>query len=236
MQTFKLAVCPHDTSKRLPDWIDFAVYLGGHLGIHLSLVQSMDFESFHASFPEISLAYANPLDALRLEEERGFVPVAGNDNYDEVVFVVAKGKEVEDLSGKRVGTVRDTLPTLLGVKALRDQGVTHFTLDYYDSWGVVALKVIEGAVDLGFLYKDFYDQLLPSTKEEFHVLFESQTRAFSHYFMVDPKEEDLARRLKEILLNPERELLQALGFSHFYEVASLEPLRQFVKEAKALLP
>ncbi len=103
------SVCPHDTSKNLPTWIEFFLALGQVSGLEIGYAHAAEFPEFYERFHEVGLVYANPLDALRIEDERGFVPVAMPDNYDEVVFVTrdeAAGG-LEAFAGRMLGAVEN---------------------------------------------------------------------------------------------------------------------------------
>lgn len=233
----KVAVCPHDSSKNWSKWLNFFLYLSKKTGENLSPILSPNFEHYWSIFPTIDLAYSNPIDSLALEEKRGFLPVAGNDNYDEVVIFTKKGGSGE-ISGKKVGCVKDQFATFLGIKILRDMGVSGIDVKYYDSWQSVVSGVVKGEVDVGFLYKDFYDQLSNLSRREIEVLHVSKSGLFSHLFMVSPERKELRDKLLGALLELDEEgkkLAEDLGIRRFYEVSSLEELRRFVGESKAIL-
>ena len=183
------------------------------------------------------MAYSNPIDSLALEEKRGFLPVAGNDNYDEVIIFTKKGGSGE-ISGKKVGCVKDQFATFLGIKALKDMGVSGIDIKYYNSWQSVVSGVVKGEVDVGFLYKDFYDQLSNLSGRDIEVLYVSKSKLFSHLFVVSPERKDFREKLLEVLLELDEEgkkLVENLGIKRFYEVSSLEELRRFVAESKVIL-
>jgi len=93
-------------------------------------------------------------------------------------------------------------------------------------------------VDVGFLYKDFYDQLSNLSRRNIEVLYVSESKLFSHLFMVSPERKELRDKLLEVLLELDEEgkkLAENLGIRRFYEVSSLEELRRFVGESKAIL-
>lgn len=118
--------CPHDTAKNLPTWIELFLVLGQISGLEIGYVHTADFPEFHERFGEVNLVYANPLDAVRIEDERGFVPVATSEGYDEVVFVAAPGAEGEDLQvfeGQPFGACEGQFATLLAGTILKREGV-----------------------------------------------------------------------------------------------------------------
>lgn len=103
MKNINVGICPHDLNpKILPDWIEFFIYLSKKTRAHFSPSICLDFECFCQLFPKIQFAYANPLDSLKLEREREFIPVAGDDKYDEVIFISRKGEKIKDISGEKL--------------------------------------------------------------------------------------------------------------------------------------
>ena len=90
---------------------------------------------------------------------------------------------------------KDQFATFLGIKILKDMGVSGIDVKYYDSWQSVVSGVVKGEVDVGFLYKDFYDQLSNLSRRNIEVLYVSESKLFSHLFMVSPERKELRDKL-----------------------------------------
>jgi ABC-type amino acid transport substrate-binding protein len=228
-------VCPHDTAKGLTGWIEFFVVLGAVSGEEIGFLPAQDFPEFYRLWPQVDLVYANPLDALKLEEEHGFLPLAGNDRYDEVVFLVGEGvpPSLESFGGARVGTVPDTFAALLGQELLRKSGVRPGELVPFGSWGEVLSALRAGRITHAFLYRDYYEGLSPVSLEGTTPVLVSETRRFSHVFLLSPRQAGKKEALLSALLAlPEhpmgRPVLEELRISRFYPVDSTQAVRELV--------
>ena len=230
--TLSASACPHDTAKNLPTWIEFFLVLGQVSGLEIGYQHAADFPEFYERFREVDLVYANPLDALRIEDERGFVPVAMPDNYDEVVFVAREGTQggLETFEGKPVGAVENQFATLLGCLLFGEAGVRSGEIRYYPSWGEVLAALRRGEIEHALLYKDFYDQLSELSLEGVRTVQVSQARRFAHVVMLNPERAELRPQLLEGLAKlPEHPLgqliLADLRIGRFTPFGSTEPIR-----------
>ncbi|ADR37291.1 PhnD/SsuA/transferrin family substrate-binding protein [Oceanithermus profundus] len=196
--TLTASACPHDTAKNLPTWIEFFLVLGQLSGLEIGYAHAADFPEFYARFDEVDLVYANPLDAVRIERARGFLPVAMSDNYDEVVFVAAEdtGGGIAAFAGQTFGAVEGQFATLLAQTLLHEEGVSA-TARYYPSWGEVLAALRRGEVRHAVLYKDFYAQLEELSLEGVCTLRVSDARRFAHLVMLAPERAALLPRLRE---------------------------------------
>ncbi len=238
MDTHQLSAsaCPHDTAKNLPTWIEFFLVLGQVSGLEIGYAHAADFPEFYARFPEVDLVYANPLDALRIEDERGFVPVAMPDNYDEVVFVAREGSAdgLADFADRPLGAVENQFATLLGCLLLNEAGVRNGEIRYYPSWGEVLAALRRGEIEHALLYKDFYDQLGGLSLEGVRTVQVSDARRFAHVVMLAPERAGLRPQLLEGLLRlPEhplgRLILADLRIGGFAPFDSTEPIRALLR-------
>jgi len=226
------SACPHDTAKNLPTWIEFFLVLGQTSGLEIGYAHAADFPEFYERFREVNLVYANPLDALRIEDERGFVPVAMPDNYDEVVFVAREGagSSLESFSGRPFAAVENQFATLLARLILKEEGVRTGEVRFYPSWGEVLAAVRGGEVGHAVLYKDFFAQLSDLSLEGVRTVKVSQARRFAHVVMLDPehveRREALVQGLARMADHPlGRLILDDLGIGVFAPFASTEPIR-----------
>ena len=232
----KVAVCPHDSTKNKVAWLYFITYLSEKTGVNLSMEQCFEFECYYDSFSRVDMTYSSPLDALKIHKERGFIPVAGNDNYDEVVIVAnekAKPK-LEAISGNEILCVENQFATYLGMKILNGLGL-NYKLEFRDSWQSVLYGVSRGEAPYGFLYRDFWNQLSDISKKKVVLVYESNEKLSSHLVMLDSELEHYRDALLTALEDMSRDekgakLLEQLRISRWYPVDSLEYLKQLVQE------
>lgn len=235
-RTLSASACPHDTAKNLPTWIEFFLVLGQVSGVEIGYAHAADFPEFYQRFAEVNLVYANPLDALRIEDERGFLPVAMPDNYDEVVFVAAEGEAADDLQafdGRPFGAVEGQFATLLACMILKEEGVRTGAIRYYPSWNEVLAAVRDGEIGHAVLYKDFYTQLGTLSLEGVRTLRVSEARRFAHVVMLDPEHADLREPLTEGLTRMGdhplgRLILDDLRIGGFTPFPSTAPIRELL--------
>lgn len=237
----RVAVCPHDSAKNKSVWLYFITYLSRKIGADLTMEQCFDFPCYYESFPRIDLSYSSPLDALKLRRERGFIPVAGNDNYDEVVIVANKSAErsLEAIEGEEVLGVKGQFATYLGAKVLGDKGVS-FSINFRDSWQDVLTDVSKGVARYGFIYKDFWQQLSDISKSGVVTVFESDTRFSSHIVMLAEEmlqyREHIRQALEDMPSDEEgAKILAELRISKWYPVDNLDHLEKLLKEVKVWL-
>ncbi len=231
----KIAVCPHDSAKNKSQWLYFITYISQKTGLELTMEQCLDFDCYYRSFPEVDMTYSNPLDALKIHRERGFIPLAGNDNYDEVVIISGRDAEssLEAIRGQGVLCVENQFATYLGMKILSDKGIDFSPL-FRDSWQAVLTDIAKGIASYGMLYKDFWEQLSPLSKRDVKVVYESQEKLSSHLVMLSPEHKEHAERITDTLLNmpkdPEgAEILKPLKIGEWYPVKSLDYLEEILR-------
>ncbi|KGQ21722.1 hypothetical protein THFILI_11990 [Thermus filiformis] len=219
----------------MTSWIEFFVVLGAVSKEEIGFLPAQDFPEFYRLWPQVDLVYASPLDALRLEEEHGFLPLAGNDRYDEVVLLVREGvpPRLESFGGARVGAVPDTFAALLGQELLRKSGVRPSELVPFGSWNEVLAALRKGQITHAFLYRDYYEELSPVSLEGTTPVLVSETRRFSHVFLLSPRQAGKKEALLSALLAlPEhpmgRPVLEELGIGRFYPVDSTRMIRELV--------
>ncbi len=236
--TLKVAICPHDTTKNKVVWFEFITYISRKTDLKFSVENCLDFDCYYKTFPYIDFIYANPLDALKIHKERNFIPVAGNDNYDEVV-IIANEKEKPDLeaiSGNTVLCVKNQFASFLGVHILQKKGID-FYLDYRNSWQSVLNDVAKGEAPYGFVYKDFWVHLSELSKKGVILIHESNEKVSSHILMVSPEHKENRDKILNVLEEMPNdqegnEILKKLNINKWYPVNSLEYLEKFIQEVK----
>ncbi len=232
----KVAICPHDSTKNRVHWLYFITYLSQRTGLELTMEQCFEFECYYRSFDRVDMTYSNPLDSLKIHVQRGFLPVAGNDNYDEVVIIAGRDAEpaVEAMAGSKVLGVEGQFATYLGRKILKDMGI-EVELDFRNSWQSVISDVAKGVAPYGFIYRDFWNQLSELSKRGVKVVYESDRRLCSHLLMIAP---ELSKFKKVILTTLESmqedgegaKILKELRINRWYPVESLDSIAKIVQE------
>ena len=237
MKEIKALVCPHDAVKNKVKWFDFINYVGRKLGVFISIKECLDFPCFYEELSSAQLIYANPVDAMDLWK-RGYLPVAGNDNFDEVVIIANKdaGNSIKDLNGNEVVGVRNQFATLLGVKLLKDMGIA-CQIKEKASWQEVLTSVYKGKYPYGFLYKDFKDQLTKLSKSLINILYESDEKISSHLLMISSNLEELREPIISILMDMHKsdegkEILEGINIRKWYPVEDLKHLEEIVNLIK----
>ena len=232
----RATVCPHDTARGLPLWIEFFVVLGAVSGRAIGFQPAADFPEFYRLWNQVDLIYANPLDALRLADERGFLPLVSNDRYDEAVFLVRDGlpASLEVFDGAEVGMVEGQFATLLAKRLLAERGIHPRGYRPFASWGEVLDALRRGELACGVLYRDFYEALSPVSREGTTLVFSSEERRFSHLFLLSPELQDELEAMRESFLkltgHPMAEpVLKDLGIGRFFPVKDLSPIRALVE-------
>ncbi len=234
----KMAVCPHDVTKKSIYWINFVVYLSKKTGIPIRQEYCLDFDCYYKSFSNVDMTYSNPMDALKIHKERGFIPIAGNTNYDEVVILAHKDRSdaLEDINGNKVLMVKNQFASYLGQKILMEKGI-NFIPEFKSSWQEVVNGIIKGEAPYGFVYKDFWEDFSDKFKENLKVIYESDERLSSHLIMLSPEH----KRYKDVILSallkmhedPEgRDIMSKLNIAEWYPVNSLENIETLLKDLK----
>lgn len=184
MAGLTLAVCPHDTARNIEGWHRLARYLSRHLGRQVRFGLSPDFADFHRRAAEADLAYASPVDALRLIDRHGFTPLARPVGiYDEALIIAspdAPAVAIEALGGAPLATVEGLPATKLALRMLGARGLTPGPLVGRDSWLSVARAVWGGEAPYGILYRDAYEELSPQGKAMVQVIGTTDERCAFH--------------------------------------------------------
>ena len=232
------SICPHDMVKQLQTWLDLAIYLQKHLDEHLVVNPVTDFALFYEhDLPKAELAFVNPLDAWHLVHERGFVPVARTELYDEVVFITHPddpADRLDALHDQPLAAVDRQFATCLGLYVLREQDLTPREVVFQPSWVQVIRAVAQRNVRFGLLYQDFYAGLSALSRAQFRVLHETHTRYATHMLLLHPDRVAWREPLRAVLTampaDPEgAALLRALRLGRWVpaeDLGGIEPVVQ----------
>lgn len=204
METYSLAVCPHDTVRNSEGWYRLVQYLSGHLNANVHFTLALDFADFHERFATSDLVYANPSDTLKLVDQHGYTPlvrVVGR--YDEAVLVAgAEGPKpaLTNLAGAKLATISEQLPTVLALRMLSTQGVTPGELLNRPTWLSVVQAVWSGDAPYGILAYDAYADLSPQGQAMVQLITTTSEHCAFHTFCVGPKLAAQAETLRQLLL------------------------------------
>ncbi len=228
---------PDHPVKDLTAWPDFFVALGELSGLQIGFLPATDFPEYFRLLEEVDLVYASPLSALRLEDRRGFLPLAAPNRYDEVVFLARAGvaKDLAVFANQPFGGVEGPFATFLAQRILEEAGIQPGPLRPYPTWEEVLAALKWGEVERAILpCMGCFDRLSSLAQEGFEVVYVSQTEKAYHLFMLHPEHRDKREALLGALYRlPEhplgKEALEALGIEAFREVTSTENLRALLE-------
>jgi len=213
VETYSLSaiVCPHDTVKNVSNWIEFFVVLGQLAGVEIGYTFAPEFEDFAAHLGTSPLVYASPLDALRAEQEFGYLPVASPERSDEVVYAAREDVEgdVESFAGAEVAGVPGQFATRYGCTLLRERGLAIGSLRPYETCNEVLEALRRGEAERAILYKDFLEHLDQTSLEGVRVVEITDTGRFQHVLMLHPDYAELRGRLQEALARMEEHVIGA---------------------------
>lgn len=216
---FVMSACPHDTSSRPEQWFAFAQQLSYRSGFSVRFSLSLDFPEFRKMFPELDLVYANPNDALHLVDQRGFIPLARMaDRFDEGVVVCRRDEPqgLQEIPQKRIATCVSMIITDIVMRHLVQKGITPGPMVDKPSWGAVLAALLNKETDMAILYRDFFLELRPETRQELMVVTESNEQVAFHVFLLAPQHQDMVETFQGALLGFHEEpgsarVLQELG-------------------------
>lgn len=228
MQKLNLMVCPHDTAKRPERWFLFAVFLSRNCGDAIHFTPALDFKEFHAKLTQSDLIYANPQDSLRLVQEQGYIPLARPANlFDEIVLVAhpeSAAQTLADIRHRSSASVVSMLPTSIALQRLHEMDALPSVVENRDSWMAVVSAVIRQEVEVGFVYRDFYNGLNDTSKHSLKVLGITEEQRVQHLFLASPnlpkqtRETIRAHLLGMTATDKGQSILTSLGMTHLKPV------------------
>ncbi len=225
-----MMVCPHDTAKNPGRWYFLTQYaaMSGY-PIHLEI--SLDFVDFHEQLGNADLVYANPQDALRLINDRGFSAIARSSGiYDEVVFIANHkiiNPSLKSLDGQALATVTSLIPTSIGLSVLDREGIRPSEIKSADTWLMVFDLVRSGQVAYGFMYKDTYNGLSEDNRKSVNAFYVSAERQVFHSMCIGPTVAEHKEQWQQALLSMHtnadgKMALEELGFEKWLPVLDNE--------------
>ena len=179
----KFAICPHDTKKGLDRWERIIKSLEDIFSQEIKPIlfknHFEEVKKLESDKIEIDIYYASPDVSLELSK-RGFIPLAKFGNQQDAIYIIKKqGKKISQNPKAGINTYKYMYLGLLEI---------HSRFEYVDiipvcSYTEIIKKLINNQIDIGFIYKDYYDQLPENIKNQITVIKKIQT-IFHHSFMV----------------------------------------------------
>jgi len=174
-------VYPHDTKKGLDKWLNIAKKIKEIFGQEVELKPFKNFNEEYAYFskddfkPDI---YYASFDTTLLLLDKGY-KIIGKFKNENDVFLLISRKEFDDEEPSNI-TIVDKLNSFYVL----------YDMDFYDknivlteSYDEVVKKVISGEVELGLIFKEYYDQLDQEAKDSINIIKEISLDA-GHHFLV----------------------------------------------------
>ncbi len=209
------------SNQQLTGWYFFNTLLQRRLekAISMDVKQPGQLADLHQN----ALVYAKPFEACKLIEKHQFIPVARPMNdTDEVSIIIRKSdadKTLADFSGASVVTaMQANFVYLLGRFLCDECELDSAGLNYsFTGNEIKALQtLLKGNADLLFMLKKNYHELSRLSREDTHMLDESETAMAYHMLLLSPDYENLKPLLTETLFNLDqdekgRQVLNDLG-------------------------
>ncbi|ACG56900.1 diguanylate cyclase/phosphodiesterase with PAS/PAC sensor(s) [Hydrogenobaculum sp. Y04AAS1] len=174
-------VCPHDTQKGLDKWLNIAKKIKEIFGQEVELKPFKNFDEEYAYFskddfkPDI---YYASFDMTLLLLDKGY-KIIGKFKNENDVFLLVSRKKFNDEEPSNI-TIVDKLNSFYVLYDMDFYDKNIVLSEFYDD---VVKKVISGEVELGLIFKEYYDQLDQETKDSINIVKEISLDA-GHHFLV----------------------------------------------------
>ncbi len=198
------------SNQQLTGWYFFNTMLQKKLekSISIDINQPGNSVDLH----QFGLVFAKPFDACILMKEHQFIPVARPMNdTDEVSIIVRKEnrhKAIADYAGASVVTAMEcNFVYVLGRFLCDEYSLNSSELDYsFTGNEIKALQtLLKGQADMLFMLKKNYHQLSRLSREETHLLEESESAMAYHMLLLSPHYESLKPQLTDNLFSMQEE-------------------------------
>jgi len=174
-------VCPHDTKKGLDKWLNLAKKIKEIFGQEVELKPFKNFDEEYAYFskddfkPDI---YYASFDMTLLLLNKCYKIIGKFKNENDVFLLIGR-KEFNDEEPSNI-TIVDKIDSFYVLYDMDFYDKNIVLAEFYDD---VVKKVISGEVDLGLIFKEYYDQLDQETKDNINIVKEISLDA-GHHFLV----------------------------------------------------
>jgi phosphonate transport system substrate-binding protein len=225
----RMSVCPHDTARNVYGWFFLNSFLQSELGcrLHFEAQESFLTEREAVLAGGYDLVYANPYSAVLFARRQGFVPVARPVGIHDETYLVARPGWAPPGPGEPVSIASATdklIVHTLGLTLLPELGLEAAEVSYRFTGNhlAAAKAVMDGAVDLAFVFNETWDGMAPYSRSNLQILRRTDGHLASHCFMVGPQLQDRAGDIRTLLTSlasrPEAaEILLELSFPNGLE-------------------
>lgn len=215
------------SNQQLTGWYFFNTFLQRRLEKAISVDVNQPGQI--SDIQNNALVFAKPFDACVLIKEHHFIPVARPVNdTDEVSIIVSSsnaGKNITDFSGASVVTaMQANFVYLLGRFMCDECELDSSQLQYtYTGNEIKALQMLlKGEADMLFMLKKNYHELSRLSREQTHLIDESETAMAYHMLLLAPEHKDLKQPLSNTLCHLHKDekgqqVLNDLGMSGWCE-------------------
>ena len=208
MKPYVMSISPDFKPDYIAGWYIFNTWLQRQLSEHIHLELYPDFTKQRQAISQqaVDLVYANPFDAAMLVREQGFTAIAAPIcRSDEAVIAVqaeSSIRKVEDLQpGIRIACLDNPDVNLIAMIMLEpaDLDATKVHIQVVDTYVLIAKKLLQGKVDIGFFPKEAYDSLSRIIKSQLREIVHSEIQVIRHVLLAGPRLQHQYSKLKEIL-------------------------------------
>lgn len=189
-ESFVIGVAPHTSARIILEMYQpLRLYIEKALGQSVDIVTAPDFTEFarRGLRQGYDLAITTGHQARLFQADAGYTPLLTyKADFSAVVIVARKGpvKQADDLEGKKVlGLSPSSLVTLWGRHWLAGKQIKGPPITHVSASDSVALQVIAGHADAGFISTANFDRLAPDVKAQLHILAESPPMAGRVYLL-----------------------------------------------------
>ena len=229
-------ISPDFPPNSLAGWYIFNTWFQKNTGlnIHLNLYNSFEEQTIAIDNNKNDIVYVNPVDAVRLVRDKGFLPIARVKNrLDEVVIAVSEENPISMMCGLKPDLklamtanpdVNMISMMLLEAVDLNNSNVVKTT---YDSYIIVVKNILKGEADAGLFLAKAYDDLSNVVKKQLKILLRSDVEELYHSLLIGPELADRQDEIQTLLVsmtdNPVGNgVLEALDFEGWLKIENEE--------------
>ena len=229
-------VSPDFPPHSLAGWYIFNTWFQKNTGlnIHLNLYNSFEEQTVAIDNNKNDIVYVNPVDAVRLVREKGFIPIVRvKDRLDEVVIAVSDENPISTITGLKpklkLGMTANPDVNMISMMLLEavDLNNSNVIKHTYGSYIIVVKNILKGEVEAGIFLAKAYDDLSNVVKKQLKILLRSDIDELYHSFLIAPelayKQEEIQSLLVSMGGNPVgKGILEALGFKAWLSIENEE--------------
>ena len=162
-----LAVCPHDAERGLEKWELYAKKLSLYLQEEVGVITFKNFKEEEELLGKVQpqLYYARPEIALLLKHH-GYIPIAKLKDSREGFLILKRRGEILK-KPLAVSTVNSPYPIMTLIKHFGS--LTDLNIIYRTDYRSILEDVVQGKVELGVVYKDYWKQVGNEYKDKVEI-------------------------------------------------------------------